>query len=59
MLGVFCMGERERGKLMNTKRDFPEWVLWGVVLVWGGNYTVGKWGMVGFDPLTFNVVRFI
>lgn len=44
---------------MTTKKDFPEWVLWGVVLVWGGNYTVGKWGMLGFDPLTFNVVRFI
>ena len=44
---------------MNIKKDFPEWVLWGVVLVWGANYTVGKWGMVGFDPLTFNVVRFI
>lgn len=44
---------------MNTKKVFPEWVLWGVVLVWGANYTVGKWGMVGFDPLTFNVVRFV
>ncbi|WP_459928797.1 DMT family transporter [Desulfosporosinus burensis] len=44
---------------MTTKKDFPEWVLWGVVLVWGANYTVGKWGMVGFDPLTFNVVRFV
>lgn len=53
------MGEGERGKLMRTKKEFPEWILWGVVLVWGGNYTVGKWGMVGFDPLTFNVVRFI
>jgi len=53
------MGEGERGKLMDTKKNFPEWVLWGVVLVWGANYTVGKWGMVGFDPLTFNVVRFI
>ncbi|HEY8911269.1 MAG TPA: DMT family transporter [Desulfosporosinus sp.] len=44
---------------MTTKKDYPEWVLWGVVLVWGANYTVGKWGMVGFDPLTFNVVRFV
>ncbi|MHB8075798.1 DMT family transporter [Desulfosporosinus fructosivorans] len=44
---------------MNAEKKFPEWVLWGVVLVWGANYTVGKWGMVGFDPLTFNVVRFI
>jgi len=44
---------------MNAKKEFPEWVLWGVVLVWGANYTVGKWGMVGFDPLTFNVVRFV
>lgn len=53
------MGSVERGKLMTTKKYFPEWVLWGVVLVWGANYTVGKWGMVGFDPLTFNVVRFV
>jgi len=59
MLGVFCMGEGERGKLMTTKKDFPEWILWGVILVWGANYTIGKWGMVGFDPLTFNVVRFL
>lgn len=44
---------------MNTKKDFPEWVLWGVVLVWGANYVVGKWGMDGFDPLTFNVIRFV
>ena len=44
---------------MNTKRDFPEWVLWGVVLVWGASYVVGKWGMDGFDPLTFNVIRFV
>lgn len=53
------MVEGESGKLMNTKKDFPEWILWGVVLVWGSNYVVGKWGMVGFDPLTFNVVRFV
>lgn len=44
---------------MTTKRDFPEWALWGVVLVWGANYVVGKWGMAGFDPLTFNVIRFV
>ncbi len=53
------MGKGERGKLMTIKKVFPEWILWGVVLVWGANYTVGKWGMVGFDPLTFNVVRFV
>ena len=44
---------------MTTKKDFPEWVLWGVVLVWGANYVVGKWGMEGFDPLTFTVIRFV
>ena len=44
---------------MNTKKDFPEWVLWGVVLVWGANYVVGKWGMAGFDPLAFTVIRFV
>lgn len=59
MLGVFRMGTGERGKLMTTKKDFPEWALWGVVLVWGTNYVVGKWGMDGFDPLTFTVFRFV
>ncbi|HZK83405.1 MAG TPA: DMT family transporter [Desulfosporosinus sp.] len=44
---------------MKMKKDFPEWVLWGVVLVWGANYVVGKWGMDGFDPLSFTVVRFV
>jgi len=53
------MDEGESGKLMTTKKDFPEWVLWGVVLVWGANYVVGKWGMEGFDPLTFTVIRFV
>jgi drug/metabolite transporter (DMT)-like permease len=43
---------------MTIKRDFPEWVLWCVILVWGANYVVGKWGMAGFDPLTFTVIRF-
>lgn len=44
---------------MTAKKDFPEWALWGVVLVWGANYVVGKWGMIGFDPLTFTVLRFV
>ena len=44
---------------MTAKKNFPEWVLWGVVLVWGANYTIGKWGMNGFDPVTFNVIRFV
>ncbi|MDR3602107.1 MAG: DMT family transporter [Desulfosporosinus sp.] len=44
---------------MTTKRDFPEWILWCVILVWGANYVVGKWGMAGFDPLTFTVIRFV
>src|SRR5665648_597722 len=59
MLGAFCMGEGKRGKLMKMKKDFPEWVLWGVVLVLGSNYVVGKWGMDCFDPLSFTVVRFV
>ena len=44
---------------MTTKRDFPEWALWCVILVWGANYVVGKWGMAGFDPLSFTVIRFV
>lgn len=39
---------------MIIKKEFPEWVL-GM----GANYVVGKWGMVGFDPLTFTVIRFV
>ncbi|WP_407310430.1 DMT family transporter [Desulfosporosinus sp. SB140] len=42
-----------------TRNDFPEWMIWGVVLVWGANYVVGKWGMAGFDPLSFTVLRFL
>ncbi|AFM41011.1 DMT(drug/metabolite transporter) superfamily permease [Desulfosporosinus acidiphilus SJ4] len=42
-----------------STNDFPEWVIWGVVLVWGANYVVGKWGMAGFDPLSFTVLRFV
>ena len=44
---------------MTTKKDFPEWVLWCVILVWGANYVIGKWGMEGFDPLSFTVIRFV
>lgn len=43
---------------MAADKDYPEWALWGVVLVWGANYVVGKWGMAAFDPLSFNVIRF-
>lgn len=39
-------------------KRFQGLLLWSVVLVWGANYTVGKWGMLGFDPLTFNLLRF-
>ncbi|HVJ50309.1 DMT family transporter [Desulfitobacterium sp.] len=34
-------------------------VLWTVVLFWGTNYVIGKWGMLGFDPVTFNLLRFL
>lgn len=44
---------------MTAEKNYLEWALWGVVLVWGANYVVGKWGMVGFDPLTFTVLRFV
>ena len=40
-------------------RKYPELLLWGVVLLWGANYTVGKWGMLSFDPLSFTVLRFL
>jgi drug/metabolite transporter (DMT)-like permease len=44
---------------MANNNKYPEWILWGVVLVWGANYVVGKWGMAGFDPLSFTVIRFV
>lgn len=43
---------------MQKNKTYPEWLLWLVVLFWGANYTVGKWGMAGFDPVSFNVLRF-
>lgn len=36
-----------------------ELLLWGVVVFWGANYTVGKWGMLGFTPLNFTLIRFL
>ncbi|MDP4158736.1 MAG: DMT family transporter [Bacillota bacterium] len=44
---------------MIAKKDYLEFAIWGVVFVWGLNYVVGKWGMAGFDPLSFNVIRFV
>lgn len=38
---------------------FSDWAILGVVLVWGANYVVGKYGMRGFDPITFNALRFL
>jgi drug/metabolite transporter (DMT)-like permease len=44
---------------MSEQKKYREWILWCVVLAWGANYVIGKWGMIGFDPLTFTVLRFI
>lgn len=41
------------------KRRSLELLLWGVVAFWGANYTVGKWGMLGFSPLNFTLIRFL
>ncbi|KLU58812.1 putative amino-acid metabolite efflux pump [Peptococcaceae bacterium CEB3] len=35
-----------------------ELLLFLVVVFWGANYTVGKWGMLGFSPLNFTLLRF-
>lgn len=45
---------------MNQKsqRIFVELLLWLVVLIWAGNYTVGKYGMREFSPLLFTALRF-
>lgn len=44
---------------MSKKVSLFEWVLWSVVIFWGANYVIGKWGMAGFDPLMFNILRFL
>lgn len=41
------------------KERYLEWLLWLVVVFWGANYTVGKWGMLGFSPLNFTMLRFL
>lgn len=38
---------------------YLEVLLWAVVIFWGANYTVGKWGMLGFSPLSFTLIRFV
>jgi drug/metabolite transporter (DMT)-like permease len=35
-----------------------ELLLWLVVLIWAGNYTIGKFGMQEFSPLLFTALRF-
>ncbi|MDT8900723.1 DMT family transporter [Anaeroselena agilis] len=35
-----------------------ELLLWLVVLIWAGNYTIGKFGMREFSPLLFTALRF-
>ncbi len=52
------MSTLERGKRW-MKRGSLELLLWGVVVFWGANYTVGKWGMLGFSPLNFTLIRFV
>lgn len=44
---------------MSNRSKLLEFTLWLVVLFWGAHYVFGKWGMLGFDPLTFNVLRYI
>lgn len=34
-------------------------ILASIVLIWGAHYTVGKWGMEGFNPVTYNALRFV
>lgn len=35
-----------------------EAMLWLVVMIWAGNYTIGKFGMKEFDPAVFTTLRF-
>ncbi|UFJ39982.1 DMT family transporter [Brevibacillus humidisoli] len=41
------------------KKWLTEWLLWSVVLIWGANYTIGKYGVVQLSPLQFNTIRFV
>lgn len=38
---------------------FVELLLWMVVVIWAGNYTVGKFGMREISPLVFTTLRFL
>lgn len=41
------------------QKYFVELLLWMVVLIWAGNYTVGKFGMRELSPALFTTLRFI
>lgn len=41
------------------QKYFVEILLWMVVLIWAGNYTVGKFGMRELPPALFTTLRFI
>ena len=41
------------------KKYFVELLLLIVILIWAGNYTVGKFGMREFSPLLFTMLRYL
>lgn len=36
-----------------------EWLLISVALVWGANYTIGKYGVAYMSSIQFNSLRFL
>jgi drug/metabolite transporter (DMT)-like permease len=41
------------------KKWITEFMLLSVVVIWGANYTIGKYGMVQLTPVLFNTIRFL
>lgn len=41
------------------KKWITEFMLLSVVVIWGANYTIGKYGMVQLTPVLFNTIRFV
>lgn len=41
------------------KRWQMEWLLVSVALVWGANYTIGKYGVAYMSSIQFNSLRFL
>src|SRR6478609_7654181 len=41
------------------KKGWLEWILLSVALIWGANYTIGKFGVAHMSSIQFSALRFI